>query len=55
MKRALTELLFAQRDLVDVIRVQEDMAKAGHRTPRLGTYVDQLYAVEAEIKARRAQ
>ena len=45
-------LEYTRNDLVEVIKAQEDMAKQGHSTPKLGYYWDEYWTVVDEIARR---
>lgn len=49
------QLLYARKDLGEVIRVQEDSAKQGYHCPKLFVYWDEMHAVVGEIFRRRNQ
>ena len=48
-------LLWNRQDLRETIQTQEAMARQGFRTPKLSDYVDEFYAVEAELIWRRSR
>ena len=45
-------LVTVRKELIEVIRNQEDMNRAGHKVPKLGYYWDEYWTVADEISRR---
>lgn len=46
-------LIYTRKDLLETIKLQEEMNRKGYRVPKLGDYWDELHYVCAEIQRRK--